>query len=147
MPCPLMVITLKLHSFHITSYFYMWNKTCLILVLIFQHFYPLKLADIVVKCEIEMRPAPPLSHEFEVVLTRKQWVANACCPNLCIIVLWPLKLLARYLDVFKKMFSRPWKESEPKEVTLPGKSLEAVVWMLDYMYPQTKFGLTGEWPI
>ena len=49
--------------------------------------------------------------------------------------------------MFKKMFSGPWKESESKEVTLPGRSLQAVVWMLDYMYPQTKFGLTGEWPI
>ena len=45
------------------------------------------------------------------------------------------------------MFSEPWKESESKEVTLPGKSLKAVVWMLDHKYPQTKFGLTGEWPI
>ena len=39
----------------------MWNETCLILIFIFQHFYPLKMAEIVVKCEIEMRPAPPPS--------------------------------------------------------------------------------------
>ena len=37
----------------------MWNETCLILILIFQDLYPLKLAKIVVKCEIEMRPGPP----------------------------------------------------------------------------------------
>ena len=55
-----------------------------------------------------------------------------------------MKLLARYSEVSKKMFSGPWKESESKEVTLPGKSLQAVVWMLDYMYPQTGFRLKGK---
>ena len=51
------------------------------------------------------------------------------------------------IEVFKKMFSGPWKESESKEVTLPGRSLQAVVQMLGYMYPQTKFELTGKQPI
>ena len=37
----------------------MWNETCLILILMVQHFYPLKLAEIVVKCEIGTRSAPP----------------------------------------------------------------------------------------
>ena len=37
------------------------NETCLILILIFWHLYPLKLAKIVVKCEIQMWPAPPSS--------------------------------------------------------------------------------------
>ena len=60
-PRPLMVglITLNLHPFHISHLFLnvKWNLPALNFD--FQHFYPLKEAKIVVKCEIEMRPAPP----------------------------------------------------------------------------------------
>ena len=62
MPRPLMVITLKLHPFHISHLFLnvKWNLPHLnfdFSTLL----YSLKLAEIVVECEIEMRPAPPPS--------------------------------------------------------------------------------------
>ena len=108
MPRPLMVIKLKLHPFHISHLFLnvIWN-------LIFQHLYPLKLAEIVVKCEIEMRPAPPPSlmnsghrSKLKVVLALRfnQWnvlcinnkaninflidVIRPCSPLLTSLVLW-----------------------------------------------------------
>ena len=44
MPRPLMVITLNLHPFHII--FLMCNRSCLILILTFQHSYSMKLPEI-----------------------------------------------------------------------------------------------------
>ena len=57
MPRPFMVITQKLHPFHISHLFLnlKWNLPHLNFV--FQRFYPLKLATIVVKCEKEIGPA------------------------------------------------------------------------------------------
>ena len=55
MPCPVMVITLKLYSFH----FSLCEINCLILIVNFQHLNLLKLAEFFVKLEMEMRPAPP----------------------------------------------------------------------------------------
>ena len=58
MPRPLMVITLKLHPFHISHLFLnvKWNLPHLNF-----DFSTLLPSKIVVKCEIEMRPAPPPS--------------------------------------------------------------------------------------
>ena len=43
---------------------YMWNEACLILILIFQHLYPPKSAEIFVKSEMEIRPAQ--LHFYEI---------------------------------------------------------------------------------
>ena len=76
----------------------MWNETCLILNLIFQHYYPLKLAEIIVKCEIEMRPAPPhLSWLLDTDLNSK-----LCWPQSAnqYIYIWAyrLHLITNYLQ-------------------------------------------------
>ena len=59
MLCALMVITQTYIRFTFPIFFQMLNETRLILILIFQHLYSLKWAKIVVRCEIEMRPAQP----------------------------------------------------------------------------------------
>ena len=56
MPRPLMVFTLKLYPFQISHFLECEMRP---LILIFQHLYQLKLAETFVKCEMEMRPAPP----------------------------------------------------------------------------------------
>ena len=79
MPRPLMVITLKLHPFHII--FLMGNRSCRILILTFQHFHSMKLAEFFVNFELELvRPAPPHSlsgprseHIVELLLASVNW--------------------------------------------------------------------------
>ena len=92
------LVSMFVHLKHILSknyihftfliYLWMWNETCLILILIFQRFYLLKLAKIYVKCEIEMRPAPPTylnsghRSKLKVVLALSwlaPWHISYCC--------------------------------------------------------------------
>ena len=47
-------------------------------------------------------------------------------------------------NVFKTMLTGPWKEAKSKEIELPGKSLQAVVWLLDFVYPRTKLQIDGK---
>lgn len=44
--------------------------------------------------------------------------------------------------VFKTMFTSSFKEAETARVTLTGKTLVEVRWMLDYLYPDVAFKLT-----
>ena len=46
--------------------------------------------------------------------------------------------------VFEKMFNGSFKESSTDEVPLPDKKLEEIQWMLDYIYPEVIFDLTGK---
>ena len=46
--------------------------------------------------------------------------------------------------VFKTMFNGKYKESSDAEVPLPGKKLMEVQWMLDHLYPEVTFQLTGK---
>ena len=46
--------------------------------------------------------------------------------------------------VFRTMFNGKYKESSDAEVHLPGKKLVEVQWMLDYLYPEVTFQLTGK---
>lgn len=48
--------------------------------------------------------------------------------------------------VFRTMFRSGFKESETKRVNLKGKSVEQVLNMLDYMYPEKTQILTGKHP-
>ena len=55
-----------------------------------------------------------------------------------------LQLLSMVSKVFKTMLTGPWKEAESKEIKLHGKSLQAVVWLLDFVYPRTKLQIDGK---
>ena len=55
-----------------------------------------------------------------------------------------LQLISMVSKVFKTMLTGPWKEAKSKEIKLPGKSLQAVVWLLDFVYPRTKLKINGK---
>ena len=47
--------------------------------------------------------------------------------------------------VFNAMFGGHFKEAKASEVSLPGKKVEEIEWMLDFIYPDlTQFKLTGD---
>ena len=54
-----------------------------------------------------------------------------------------LQLLMVASPVFKAMFSGTFKEAQTSEVVLTGKKWKEIEWMLDYLYPNTPFELTG----
>ena len=45
--------------------------------------------------------------------------------------------------VFNTMLSGDFEEAKTAEVNLPGKRVEEVEWMLDFLYPDTECPLTG----
>lgn len=66
--------------------------------------------------------------------------------NLSFISIMTLQILTTASQVFKTMFeTKNFKEGIEQEVNPPDKSLRAIVWMLDYLYPDTSgHHLTGQ---
>ena len=42
------------------------------------------------------------------------------------------------------MLSKQFQEEESSELRLPDKKIEEIEWMLDFIYPDAEFQLTGE---
>ena len=49
-------------------------------------------------------------------------------------------------DVFHQMFTSNFSETQtnPPCVQLPGKTIQHMIWMLDYLYPDKVMTLTGK---
>ena len=55
-----------------------------------------------------------------------------------------MQILAIGSPVFKTMFSSEFKEAQTSEVNLPGKKIEEIGWLLDFLYPDSYCKLTGK---
>lgn len=53
-------------------------------------------------------------------------------------------MLVMASPVFKAMFSGSFEEGKTAQVTLTGKKVREVQWMLDYLYPGEPLDLTGK---
>ena len=47
--------------------------------------------------------------------------------------------------VFKKIFTSSFKEATTCRVELPGKNVDSVIHMLDYLYPTSSFMIDGRY--